>query len=277
MLDVKNCIKKWTNKLVKNGITNASNEVYFMLNDILGMDKAKVLITPKFKPMQYWYMNHAVNRRSKHVPLQLVIGKSKFLDITIIENKYTLTPRPETEYLAQIIRDDNQNPKAVLDMCAGSGCIGLSLAKAGHKVTLVDISRGAIKSIKKNAQINDLEVSVIRSDFFNKVTGKYDIIVSNPPYLDEGDMKGVSVEVKKYDPYIALFGGIDGVFYFEQLSMLAHRYLNRRGVVYVEFGKNQENAIAKLLERHFTDITIIKDLNGVNRFIKARVKDIRTK
>ncbi len=230
------------------------------------------MVTEKFSKKEYNTLNRAVKKRCKHIPLQLIIGYSQFLGIKIIESKHTLTPRPETELLAERITNELNGKKCVLDLCCGSGCIGLALAKEGHIVTCADVSNKALKCAKNNAKLNGLDVKILKSDMFKNISGKFDVMVSNPPYIPSAEVLDLQPEVKNYDPHIALDGGADGLDFYKQIAQNAHNILNPKGLLYLELGINQAQAVKKLLTKNFKNITVIKDYNNIERFIKAEVK-----
>ena len=249
---------------------NAKQEFAFLCESLIGINKAEYLIKDTITNGEYRKLLKAINKRIKGVPLQLIIGTTDFLGVIIEESKYTLKPRQETMLMVEKIINTEDKNKTVLDMCAGSGCIGLSLKNAGFKdVTLCDISGKAIKMMQKNAKYNRLDVNIVKSNMFNNVSGKYDIIVSNPPYIKSDDINKLSTEVKKYDPLIALDGGKDGLDFYRILADEASEYLAESGVLYLEIGQNQENDIILLLQKHYKNITIIKDYNNINRIIRA--------
>ena len=267
-MDAKQFVKQMQTKLKGAGIEN-SNEIYFLLDEILGVSRADLVALDSFSCAQQKAIKKAVNKRIHGMSLQRIIGKSTFCGILIKESKFTLTPRPETEYMTSLILKENKGK--VLDLCAGSGAIGLALAKAGFDVTLADVSSRAIKSMNTNEKLNDLHVNIIKSDMFSRITGKFDIIVSNPPYIPSNECKTLNKDVLLNDPIISLDGGVDGLDFYRIISDKAHEYLNDFGVLYLEIGLHQEESVQKLLEKHFKNITIIKDLNGINRIIRAEI------
>lgn len=253
-------------KLKDNGITNA-NELYFIIEAKLGLSRADIAMLETFSRGQQRLIQKWVRQRIKGKSMQLIIGSTPFAGIIVLESKHTLTPRPETEYLTTFIL--KHKPCKVLDICTGSGCIGLALAKASFDVTLSDISTKALRCARKNAKLNNLKVNMVKSNMFNNIQGKFDIIVSNPPYITTTECKTLQREVVLNDPYLALDGGADGLYFYAVISEQAHKFLVDNGIIYLEIGAGQEKSIVKLLEKNFKDITIIKDLNGVNRIIKA--------
>jgi len=251
-------------------VTNAKQEFAFLCEALLNINSADLLTKTEITKKEYRILKRAINKRLKGVPLQLIIGFSDFCGVEIIESKHTLKPRKETELMVEKIIESENKYMSVLDMCAGSGCIGLALKKAGfEEVTLSDISRHAIKMCIKNARYNRLAVSVVKSDMFKSILGKFDMIVCNPPYIKTEDMFSLSREVKKFDPKIALDGGVDGLNFYRIIASEAPKFLSDNGILYLEIGKNQENAVTKLLQNNFKNITIIKDYNDINRIIRA--------
>lgn len=268
-MDFKKCFNDCVNILDKC-TPNAKQECIFLCEELLHISSAEFYYKTDISLRDALKLKWACIKRSKGVPFQLVVGYSDFYGVKIKESKFTLKPRPETEILVDIIANKEDHSLKVLDMCSGSGCIGLALNKAGFKnVTLCDISSKAIKQCKINARLNNLNVDIIKSDMFERVSEKYDIIVCNPPYIKTDDIKSLTTEVKKYDPFIALDGGLDGLKFYKILALNASKFLNDHGVIYLEIGLNQENDIIKLLQNNFKSITIIKDYNNINRFIRA--------
>lgn len=269
MIDFKQ-FKKTCEQRLYTIVTNAKQEFAFLCQALLNIDNATLLTKTEMTRKEYKALKRAINKRLKGVPLQLIIGFSEFCGIEIIETKYTLKPRKETELMVEKIIEAENKDMSVLDMCAGSGCIGLALKKAGfEEVTLSDISRHAIKMCVKNARLNRLAVSVVRSDMFKSILGKFDMIVCNPPYIKTEDMNHLSREVKKFDPRIALDGGVDGLNFYRIIANEAPKFLSDNGILYLEIGQNQEGAVTKLLENNFKNITVMKDYNDINRIIRA--------
>lgn len=265
------------NKLIKllkdNLIENPKNQLEILCLELLGINKSDLILLKSFTKKQYNILLKAVKKRCKHIPLQLIIGNSEFLDIKIKESKHTLKPRPETELLTSIIIEDFLNKQVnVLDLCCGSGCIGLSLKKAGHNVTCSDVSGKAIKMTKQNAKLNNLKINVVKSDMFKNINQTFDVIVSNPPYIKKDDIAQLADEVKLYDPTIALDGGEDGYEFYNIISNQAQKFLNKNGRLYLECGLGQAKTIKKLLSKNFKNIKIINDYNNIERFIKADKK-----
>ena len=268
-MDFKVVKKELIDNLSKN-VDNANQEFAFLCQAKLNISSADYLLKETITKKELKILKNAIKKRIKGVPIQLIIGTSDFLGVEIIESKHTLKPRPETMLLAEHIINSVPLDRSVLDMCTGSGCIGLSLKKAGfEEVTLSDISGKAIKCALRNAKHNGLNVTLIKSNMFEDIVGVYDIITINPPYIESADIKNLQKEVKKYDPKKALDGGVDGLKFYRIIADNAHKYLTDKGLLYLEIGINQEEDVINLLKKHFKNITIIKDYNNINRIIRA--------
>lgn len=216
-------------------------------------------------------LKQQLKKLSKGTPLAYIMGFVPFLNCKIFVNHKTLIPRPETEQLVDMLakKYTNQKPK-ILDLCAGSGAIGISLQKQlGASVTCVDIDNSCIKMIKKNAKENNALISVIKSNMFQKITGAFDLIVSNPPYIASDDIKTLDKSVWCFEPKLALDGGKDGLNYYRIIAEKAPAFLSKNGMLALEIGFNQAKDIKEMLKENFKNIKIIKDYFKLNRFILA--------
>ncbi len=272
MFEVNSTINAFAHKLEQSGISNAKAEVYILCAELINKTRSNLITCNHFSKKEYSILKKAVNKRAKHIPLQLILKKSPFLNVEILENKNTLKPRPETELLASIVLKNHPQRARVLDLCCGSGSIGIALAKNGHNVTAADVSSKAVKQTKINAKHNGVLVKVIKSNMFKKLNDKYDIIISNPPYIPTAEVPHLQIEVKKYDPILALDGGHDGLKFYLTISTEAPKFLNKGGYLYLECGKGQAQTVVSLLAQNFKNIEIIKDFNNIERFIKAELK-----
>ena len=189
-----------------------------------------------------------------------------------------LIPRFDTEVLVEqanrLIQDIHSDKMSVLDMCCGSGCIGLSVALMNQDIhiDLCDISDSAIALTKKNAK--RLEVSdytVIKSDLFDKIDKRYDMILSNPPYIESKVIDGLMPEVRDYEPRLALDGDADGLKFYRAIIENAESYLNEKGYILFEIGNHQAHDVQQLLvDKHFEDVRVVKDLAGNDRVVIGR-------
>ena len=230
-------IKDAIQQLEKANIADATVDSWLLSEDILNVKK------------QNYYMNmgitvneelaakykEAVNKRAEHIPLQHIIGYQQFLDYKILVNENVLIPRPETELLVEKITGFiGNNEMKVLDMCTGSGCIAIAVDKMCDKASVVgaDISKDALEVAVKNNALNHANVEFTKSDMFSNIEGKYDVIVSNPPYIPTKDVVELEQEVKEHDPLLALDGSDDGLKFYRIISENAVEYLREKGMLF---------------------------------------------
>ena len=212
-------------------------------------------------------------QRMSGKPLWYVVGNADFYGYTFLVDERVLIPRPETEELCLWALESINEQSKVLDLCTGSGAIATTIAlKTGASVTASDISEGALTLAKQNAEQNGANVEFITSDLFENIEGKFDVIISNPPYIPTADIQTLDNEVKNFEPTLALDGGIDGLDFYKRIANEGAEKLNDNGLLFLEFGIGQANAIAKLLTENFTKICIKKDINGIERMIRAQKK-----
>ncbi len=211
-----------------------------------------------------------LSRLNQNEPLAYIIGSQPFLDCDILVTPQVLIPRSETEQLCDIIARDVFN-KSVLDMCTGSGCIAIALAKKGALVTAGDISLEALSIAKLNAHNNEVNIDFVHTDMFENILGTFDIIVSNPPYITAEEMQTLDKSVVDYEPHLALLGGVDGLDFYRTIAQQGLKHLNKCGVIYLEVGDKQANQVVDIFNSNY-DCEIIKDYFGIDRFVKARRK-----
>ena len=204
-------------------------------------------------------------------PLAYLMGYVPFLNCKISVDKSTLIPRPETELLADtLIKMFKGKKPEILDLCAGSGCIGISLQKElNTSVLCSDINPKCVSIILKNAKENNVKIDVIQSDMFTNISKTFDLIVSNPPYIPTCEIESLDKSVKDFEPNLALDGGNDGLKFYRIIAEKAKNYLKENGILALEIGYNQAADIKKLLEKNFKDIQIMKDYSKIERFILA--------
>lgn len=215
----------------------------------------------------------ALNERITGRPLWYCIGDADFMGYTVKVDERALIPRPETELLVENAVKDIDPEKTVLDLCTGSGAIAIAVAlKTGAKVVAADISDGALALAKENAENLNAEVEFIKSDMFGALSeeykGKFDVIISNPPYIKSADIENLQKEVKDFEPKIALDGGKDGLDFYRIIAEKAKDYLKDGGKLYLECGYNQAQEIKNMLVG-FSKVEIIKDLENIDRIVKA--------
>lgn len=214
-------------------------------------------------------------RINKNEPLQYIVGSVDFLGCKIMVGKGVLIPRVETEYLVDLLKKENLQNKKVLDLCCGSGAIGISIAKNYNaKVTCSDISKKALEFTRKNAQINEVNIDVLESDLFENINEKFNLIVSNPPYIPTTEILHLDENVRKYEPNIALDGGEDGLYFYRKIIEESIKYLAKNGIIYFEIGYNQADDVKKLLEKDFINVEVLTDLAKRDRIVRGRYRNV---
>lgn len=227
----------------------------------------------------------AVKKRSRRIPLEYILGYTEFMGLVFEVDESVLIPRQDTELLVETVVSFCAG-KRVLDLCTGSGCIGLSIAVTGapDEVVLSDISENALETAGRNLQRLQRKygrllhtkhgVSLFCGDLFEPVQGTYDVIVSNPPYIETGEITKLMPEVKDFEPRSALDGGVEGMDFYEKILKGVSRYLNQEGMLCLEIGYNQGECVRSLMEKQgFSDVRISKDLAGHDRVAAGRYID----
>ena len=212
----------------------------------------------------------ALKKRSEHIPLQYIVGETEFMGLPFKVNSSVLIPRQDTETLVEEALKVAKPGMKVLDMCTGSGCIIISILYHGKELEgyASDISRHAINVAKENAKLNQVAVSFETGDLFDHIKGKYDIIVSNPPYIRTEEIAKLMPEVQNFEPYDALDGKEDGLFFYRKIVEQAGDYLNPGGHLLFEIGHDQGTDVSDLMvQAGFKDVRVIKDLAGNDRVV----------
>ena len=218
----------------------------------------------------------AVERRCRRVPLQHILGKAWFYGSMFEVSPDVLIPRPETEILVRkALEEIGTRACRVLDLCTGSGCIAVTLKREAPQIRCLasDISPKALELAQRNASAQGVCVDFVRSDLFDAFDGneRFDLIVSNPPYIATGEISALQPEVRLYDPVLALDGGCDGLDFYRRICREGFGFLNENGALFMEMGAAQGSGIRTILaDAGFGDIRIIRDLNGKDRVIGAR-------
>ena len=212
-----------------------------------------------------------IHMRKEHIPLQHITGTQEFMGFDFFVNENVLVPRQDTECLVENVLPFAHGKK-ILDMCTGSGCIIISLKKLEEtaECTGADISKKALEVAQKNAASNEAEVYFKESDMFEKINGKYDIIVSNPPYIRPDVIKTLEPEVREHDPMLALDGGEDGLMFYRILAKEGKKHLAGPGMMFMEIGHDQGRAVKEIFENEgFKEVVVKKDLCENDRVVMA--------
>ena len=256
-------------KFEKAGIDASDAEwIYSIVLDVKrdALKNERVVLSSESKKI-----HRIVEERLTGRPLWYIIGDTEFNGCRIKVDERALIPRPETELLADYAIKSIEDGDKVLDLCTGSGCIAISIAKncaqKGVSVTAADLSDAALMLAKENAKLNGVNVDFVRSDLFTSVRGRFNVIVCNPPYVKSGDIPNLQREVKEFEPKIALDGGDDGLEFYRRIAKSVRSYLAKDGILLLEYGEGQADEILKLFERRDYAM-VMKDLSGTDRFIK---------
>ncbi len=237
-----------------------------------GIKRSELDGDAKVKASDIDKINELAEERLKGKPLCYVLGNCDFYGYEIKVDERVLIPRPETEELVSEVLKCVNSESTVLDLCTGSGAIALVVSKrSGAKVIATDVSREALDVAEANFKLFDADVKTALIDLYGNLSEKFDVIVSNPPYIKTEDIESLDDVVKAYEPHLALDGGADGLDFYRRICAGAKDRLNEKGFLFLEAGIGQAEDIKKMLENDF-NVEIIKDISGVDRIIKAELK-----
>ncbi|WP_347993139.1 peptide chain release factor N(5)-glutamine methyltransferase [uncultured Eubacterium sp.] len=278
--ELKDLIKDGIEKLQKASDLDATVDAWLLAEEVLGITRVQYFINPqrlvnKEDADKFFKF---IDMRCNKIPLQHITGKQEFMGLSFNVNEDVLIPRQDTELLVEMVlnylKQKIKGKKVkVLDMCTGSGCIAISIKKLAENVdvTAVDLSPKALKVAIDNAKQLDAKVTFIESDLFENVSGKYDIIVSNPPYISKSDIETLMEEVKNHEPMMALNGDEDGLKFYKKISEKLNEYLSDDGMIFYEIGYDQGKTVPDILKQYnFKDINVYKDLSENDRVVIAR-------
>ncbi|MDD4188884.1 MAG: peptide chain release factor N(5)-glutamine methyltransferase [Eubacteriales bacterium] len=286
LMTIREALETGIRKLKKAEIEDAALDACVILCGILDSDKAYVYAHPEFELSEGdgTKYTEAINARFEGMPVSYITGKKEFMSLEFKVGPGVLIPRPETELLAetailciskkQEAKSGSRGGISVLDMCTGSGCLAVSIARycSRCKVTAADILPEAVKTAKINAIKNNVEnrVEILISDLFSELSGrKFDFILSNPPYVSHDDLPGLKNDIVCYEPNIALDGGREGLDHIKAIISEAPPHLNNGGMLALEIGKGQYLQVTEYMREYFNDIKIKKDLSGIPRVVSG--------
>jgi release factor glutamine methyltransferase len=275
--NVYSLLKRAGTFLKSKGISKPESDAEVLLSFVLQTKRSKLPLmrSQKLTDTQVSRYKKYILRRSKREPAAYITGIAGFMGFEFKVNKNVLIPRPETEILVETVLKlaTIENKNSVLDLCTGSGCIAVSLAKLGKfkDVTASDVSGSALKIAKENARINNvLDVNFVKSNVFDGINGKnFDIIVSNPPYVSYEEYDALEPELK-YEPGTALTAEDDGLFFYKKIAGKAGKYLKDNGFILIELNAYKAGEIKQIFSTDgYKNIEIIKDYAGLPRILKA--------
>lgn len=263
--------------LKKAGVVNPSYDTFALVSHVCRIDRTYYLMhkDEELSIEQKTEYRALLAKRVEHVPLQYLTEEQWFMGYRFKVNSSVLIPRQDTEILVEQVYKLCQDGTKVLDMCTGSGCVITSLKCMNPKIVAVgsDISKAAIIIAKENAKENHADVEFVCGNLFERVRGLYDIIVSNPPYIKSEIIATLDAEVKNYEPYDALDGKEDGLYFYRLIIEQARDYLKPNGWLCFEIGYDQGESVKEILKEHeYEDIRVCKDLAGLDRVVVAKAK-----
>lgn len=273
-------------KLIDNQIDDATIKADILLQFVLNMNKTELIIKQEQEVIEkdkYTYLSY-IKEIINGKPVQYITKEQEFMNLKFYVDENVLIPQPDTEILVEeAIKKINEIKKVknikVLDLCTGSGAIAVSIkkyadnSKKNVEVYASDISENAIKIANKNAKRNNVKINFILSDMFQKIKEKdFDIILSNPPYIETTTIDTLSKEVQN-EPYIALNGGEDGLEFYRIIAKNGYNYLTKNGSILLEIGYNQKEKVIQIFDdtKKYSEIKNKKDLSGNDRLIEIDV------
>jgi len=283
------------------GIDDADLDAWYLLEFVTGISRTMyyVKMQDEILPEQEKQYREFIETRASHIPLQHITGVQEFMGLEFFVNEHVLVPRQDTEVLVENVLQVLKPDMKVLDMCTGSGCILISLLKCSQMRWCnktcsqftsvqeecgvhencekqiygvgVDVSKEALKVAQANGERISVKADFIQSDLFENVDGTYDVIVSNPPYIRTAVIEELKEEVKFHDPFIALDGKEDGLYFYRKIVEKSPEYLSDGGQLFFEIGHDQGEDVKKIMEQAgFTEVTVKKDLAGLDRVVLGK-------
>ena len=261
------------------GIPEPESDAWILLEHVTGMTRTRFYVDgfgrmPESEEERFFEL---VSRRKTRIPVQHLTGVQEFMGYEFVVNEHVLVPRQDTEILVEEAEKrlhfmKKEAPVRLLDMCTGSGCIPISLKLRNPQISIkgADISEEALKVARKNAQKLEADGEWIQTDMFEKITGTFDMITSNPPYIPTKVIEELEAEVRLHDPYEALDGKEDGLYFYRILASEVPRYLTDDGWLVMEIGHDQSKDVENLLkEAGFEQVSTQKDLAGLDRVVSG--------
>ena len=255
-------------------------DAWYLLEHVCKIDKSQYYVrsTEEIESEKLQEYEVLLRKRAEHIPLQYITGTQEFMGLEFKVNSQVLIPRQDTETLVEEALKVLEPGMSVLDLCTGSGCVIVSLLK--HKEGLIgtasDISKQAILVAKENAKQNQVEVDFVSSDLFKSVTGTYDMIISNPPYIPTDVIAELMPEVKNFEPIEALDGKEDGLYFYREIVSEAKEFLNSNGYLYFEIGHDQGGRVAAIMETNgYRNVRVVKDLSGNDRVVLGNLPAVQ--
>ena len=272
-MTVGEAVKKAANELKSANTDTYNLDAALLVCFVTGFDKLRLITKENniLTPKQEEEFEALLKRRLASEPMQYIMEKAEFMGLDFKVTNDTLIPRADTETVTEKAIEiiNNKHYSSCLELCTGSGAVAVSVKKYTEiSVTASDISEKALDIARENARTNKTEISFVLSDLFEEISGSYDIIFANPPYIKTKTIPTLSPQVKDYEPILALDGGEDGLVFYRAISKSAGAFLNKGGCLIFEIGYDEADGVFEIMkENGYTDITVFKDLAGLDRGI----------
>lgn len=290
-MNLKSNLERAAGELLAAGVPEPDLDAWYLLEYVTGVSRAAYFADPgrELTEAQQEAFDACVKKRAGRIPLQHITGTQEFMGLSFRVNEHVLIPRQDTEILVEealemlkkrVVPADNRDSRTteILDLCTGSGCILLSVlyyaGQAEHmnlRGTGSDLSGQALETARGNAEYLGIPAHFVQSDLFGSLPGRYAMILSNPPYIRSGDLEELQPEVRLHDPGMALDGGADGLAFYRRITEESPAHLEDNGILMLEIGCDQAADVSELMRMNgFTDITVKKDLAGLDRVVYGR-------
>jgi len=272
MYELKKVFQQCVSVLKDNGVENSGMDVMLLFNFALGTTSEQYIFAEdrQIGEFELKRIKTLIDRRACHEPVAKIIGKKLFWDYSFYVDENVLDPRPETEVLVQAVLNNAGAARTILDLGTGSGCVAISLALMLKQVSVSasDISEKALLVARRNAEENGAMVSFVISDWFSSFSKRFDIIVSNPPYISSSDFKKLPNDVRSYDPKLALVGGRDGLDCYRKIAQSLSLHLNNDGLAFFEIGFGQKQCVTNIFSQEgLSVVNVWNDINRLERVI----------
>ena len=274
---VREICREGEKRLAAAGIPDAAVDAWYLMEFVTHKSRAQFLLCREDEmpePEREKYMA-LIERRASHIPLQQITGEQEFMGFSFMVNDSVLIPRQDTEILVEEACRRIRPGMRVLDLCTGSGCIIISLAKLcpGIRAEASDFSGEALQVARENGARLGVQIKWHKGDLFSEIQDRYDVIVSNPPYIPTAQIQTLSEEVRLHEPYQALDGKEDGLYFYREIAGRAKHYLKPEGWLLFEIGWDQAPEVKEILKKSgFSEIQVKKDLAGLDRVVSGKMK-----
>jgi release factor glutamine methyltransferase len=264
--------------LEEASIEDSALDAWYLLEYVSDMSRSQYFLKTRdtVDEKQQEEYEALIRRRQQRIPLQHLTNQAFFMGFEFYVNEQVLVPRQDTECLVEEVLKIARPGMKILDMCTGSGCVLISLLKMqkGLTGTGAELSETALFVAHKNAEALEVDAKFVHSNLFEQISETYDIIVSNPPYIPTGVIRGLQPEVRDHEPFMALDGREDGLYFYEQIIAQGSKHLNPNGWMCFEIGYDQGEAVSRIFREHgYIKIQVLKDLAGLDRVVTAQIPD----